>query len=206
MRKITCHCEQVFSADLPETVNLDENPGILDQIADGSFLSCVCPVCGSTLHTDLQTDILWSSKNVRLRLIPELKRFSFASGKEKTAEGTQIVIGYPELADRVAVLRDGLDPLAVEALKYHLLEKAAEIPSERDPYIVYEKRLDSGALEFHIFGLKTDEVAVTSVPFSLYEKVKQQAEEHPGDELFSALQNGAYLSVQNVFPERTGGL
>ena len=99
-------------------------------------------------------------------------------------------------------------PDVVEALGKRIgrAEKAAEIPSERDPYIVYEKRLDSGALEFHIFGLKTDEVAVTSVPFSLYEKVKQQAEEHPGDELFSALQNGAYLSVQNVFPERTGGL
>ena len=29
MRKLTCHCEQVFNVDLPESVNLDTNPEIV---------------------------------------------------------------------------------------------------------------------------------------------------------------------------------
>ena len=41
MRKLTCHCEQVFNVDLPEVVNLDSDTSIIKQIADGSFLTCV---------------------------------------------------------------------------------------------------------------------------------------------------------------------
>ncbi len=202
MRKITCHCEQVFSVDLPETVNLDEKPEIIEDIADGSFLTCICPACGAALHTDLQTDVIWPSKDASIRLVPELERFSYVTGKKKAPRGFQIVIGYPELADRVAALCAGLDPLAVEAIKYRLLEKARETPFEKEPEVYFEKITDSGSLEFHVFGLKKDEVAVTHVPFSLYEKVKRQAEENPRDELFSALKNGAYISVQNIYSEQ----
>lgn len=205
MRKITCHCDQTFSVDLPETVNLDENPGIIGDIADGSFLTCICPSCKTELHTDLETDILWPSKRVNLRLIPGIDRFSFLSGKKTAPDGFQVVIGYPELADRVAVLNAGLDPLAVEALKYRLLEKASETPTENEPAVYFEKMTDGGALEFHIHGLKKDEIAVSAVPFSVYEKIQAMIAADPDNELFTALKNGSYISVQNVFSEKNGG-
>ncbi len=204
MRKITCHCEQTFSVDLPETVNLDEKPDIIKDIADGSFLTCICPACEAELHTDLETDILWPSKKTKLRLIPELERFSFMSGKKKIPKDFQIVIGYPELADRIAVLQDNLDPLSIEALKYHLLEKAAEMSPEGEPSVYFEKLTDSGDLEFHMHGIKNGEVAVSIIPYGLYEKIKTMAETQPENELFSALKNGPYVSVQNVFSENNG--
>lgn len=204
MRKITCHCEQTFSVDLPETVNLDDNPDIIRDIADGSFLTCICPACEAELHTDLETDILWPSKNLKLKLIPEIERFSFMSGKKKIPEGFQLVIGYPELADRTAVVNANLDPLVMEALKYHLLEKAAEMSPEGEPSVYFEKLTDSGALEFHMYGIKKDEVALSVIPPTLYEKVKAMADSEPDGELFSALRNGPYISVQNVFSENNG--
>lgn len=202
MRKITCHCEQVFSADLPETVNLDESPEIIEEIARGSFLTCSCPACGAVLHTDLQTDVLWPSKNASIRLVPALERFSYLTGKKKVPRGFQLAIGYAELADRIAVIGAALDPLAVEAIKYHLIRKAQESPHEEEPDVYFERIADSGALEFHVFGLKKDEVAVTLVPFSLYEKIQRQIEENPQDELFRALKNGAYISAKNIYSEQ----
>ena len=43
VRKITCPCEQVFNADIPEKVDLDQDTDALDKLMDGSLLSCIAP-------------------------------------------------------------------------------------------------------------------------------------------------------------------
>lgn len=204
MRKLTCHCDQTFSVDLPETVNLDERTELVGSIADGSFLSCVCPRCNAVLHTDMRTLLKWPSRDTILDLIPEIDRIPFLSGSVAGAPGADVVIGYPELADRVAVIGAGLDPLAVEAVKYHLSVKARENSADARPLVFFEKLRANGDLEFHIHGLKEGEVAVTAVPSSVYETVKKDAESQPDGELYSSLRNGAYLSVQNILIEDDG--
>lgn len=198
MRKITCQCEQVFNVDMGDSVDLDADPSLIASIKQGSFLSFVCPTCGGVMHTDLQTRIDWPSKGVSLVLVPEIERVSFMSGAFPIDAGIIPVIGYPELADRVAVLDAGLDALAVESLKFHLLRRSSESnPSAR--VLVYFERLDdAGDLEFHAHGLSETEIAVVRVPRSVYERVLADSRERPDAEPYAVVQNGAYLSVQNV--------
>lgn len=190
---------------MPETVNLDESGELIGTIADGSFLSCVCPRCNAVLHTEMRTRLDWPSRRVSLDLIPEIDRIPFLSGAVAGANGADVVIGYPELADRVAVIGAGLDPLVVEAVKYHLSVKAREsgttADSEIKPLVFFEKKTAAGDLEFHIHGIRKDEIAVTTVPYRVYEAVAKDASEHPDGELFVSLRNGAYLSVQNILIE-----
>lgn len=201
MRKLTCHCEQTFNVDLPEVVNIDESKETLADIANGSFLTCECPTCNALLHTDLRTRLEWPSKKRTIELIPEIDRLSFLSGAIAVDGATDIVIGYPELADRMAVLASDLEPLVIEAVKYHLAVKARETGTDIKPVILFEKKTDSGDLEFHIHGLKKDEVAITVIPRRIYDAIENDAKEHPEGELFVSLANGAYISVQNILIE-----
>jgi hypothetical protein len=201
MRTLTCHCEQIFKVDLAELVNLDSTPDVIGQIADGSFLTCVCPTCGAELHTDLKTRIDWPSKKTSILLIPEIDRLAWLSGALETDKDVQITIGYAELADRIAVLAAGLTPLAVEAIKYHLAVKARDASPDVRPVILFDKLLDSGDLEFHIHGLKQNEVALTVIPQSLYRSILDDAMTHPENEPYASLTNGAYVSVQNILLE-----
>ena len=119
----------------------------------------------------------------------------------ETEKDTEVLIGFAELADRVAVLDSNLSPLAIETLKYHLTIKARKSGTDIKPVILFEKRTENGDLEFHIHGLKKDEVAITHIPYALYETIYKDTLANPDNELFTSLRNGAYLSVQNILIE-----
>ena len=44
-REIVCFCEHRFEAEVPERVDLAEDPAIEEQILGGEFLSVRCPSC-----------------------------------------------------------------------------------------------------------------------------------------------------------------
>lgn len=201
MRKITCHCEQEFSVDIPETVNLDDNPDVLSSVASGDFLACVCPACGAELHLDLRTTFKWPTKKTTVTLIPELERLSLLSGAIRPEGDETYVVGYAELADRLAVLSEGLEPIAVEALKLRLLERARETNPSNTPTLIFERKNDSGDLVFHAHGVREGEVAVTTVPRRLYDALLAEFRKDPEAEDFAALVNGSYVSVRNVSVE-----
>jgi hypothetical protein len=203
MRKLTCHCEQVFNVDLPEIVNLDEHPETINDIANGSFLTCVCPTCNSELHTDLKTRLEWPSKKTNIVLIPEIDRFAYISGTLPPEENAEVVIGYAELADRVAVRAANLDPLAIETIKYHLATKAGETNPDAHVTILFDKKKDDGSLEFHLHGLRANEVAVSVIPLSLYAAILDDSRKNADNDPYAALKNGAYLSVKNILIEDT---
>jgi len=114
------------------------------------------------------------------------------------ALATDFVVGYPELADRVAVLEAGLDPAAVEILKYYLLLKAAEADPNAEASAWFNG-LAADSLEFHVHGLRPGEVAVSRIPRSLYERTLAESKVRPGEEPFRSIRNGNYVSVQNLF-------
>lgn len=198
MRSIKCHCEHVFEADLPEIVDLDKEPDLVQKIISGSFLGTVCPACGTNLHPELKTRIDWPSRSVHFELIPELERTSFMAGTTEHAADCTPVIGYPELADRIAVINANLDPMTVEALKFMLLQHADSDSQSSQPIAIFEGRPQAEVLEFHIHGIKKDEVAVSRVPYSLYEKVYADIQEHPEKEPYIFLKNQSYISIQNI--------
>lgn len=138
MQKITCKCDCSFDVEYEKTIDLDARPAIKEDIKKGSFLSFICPSCHSKVNIELETEFVWKSKKMTLLFVPEKKRMeclAFCAGavridaennkKLKTEflkKGQTPVIGYPELADRIAVLDSGLDPEIVEAVKFFLLD------------------------------------------------------------------------------------
>ncbi|GAB6390642.1 MAG: CpXC domain-containing protein [Treponematales bacterium] len=213
-RKITCFCENVFEADVPDEIDLDSSPAFLGQILDGSFMTFVCPSCGKKHKPEFPLVVTWVSRNLRLEVLPELDRGEFYRRRKEppalqTGNGfikTGTVIGYPEMADRLAVVRDGLEPAVVEALKYYLHLKADESYPGRRAAIWYAGSggaNGAGAIEFHVHGIKENEVAVTKVPRAVYDKTAEDYRAAPSSEVFASLRVRGYLSVYNTMrPEK----
>jgi hypothetical protein len=193
-------CDNTFTADIPEEIDLDKDGKYLDEIENGSFMNFSCPVCGKLHKPEFPLIIVWPGKNLRLEVIPEQDRMGFYRRKKEKEKGdkTEAVIGYIELADRLAVIRDGLEPAAVESLKYYLYLKAGETSPENEINIWYHGKTTDAALEFHIQGLKENSMALTRLPFSLYEKTAGDYAKHPRAEPFISLRHKNYLSVQNM--------
>jgi hypothetical protein len=197
-RKIPCPCDNTFTVEVPEVIDLDARPEYLDEILSGSFMNFVCTSCGKKHKPEFPLTLLWPSHECSLEVLPERERFSFyRRKKEKKGETAETIIGYPEMADRLAVIRDGLLPIAVEALKYYLLIKAEETNAEKEISAWYQNR-GSDCLEFHLHGLREGEVAVMRIPMALYEKTAADFRQHPKTELFASLRSGSYVSVQNT--------
>ena len=218
-RKITCFCDNTFEADIPEEIDLDSQSGYLDEIQNGSFFLFSCPSCGKKHKPEFPLTVLWPSKKLQFEVFPELDRGEFYRRKKTPAvkgpNKLETLIGYPEMADRLAVIREGFDPVAVEAIKYFLHVKAEEQYPEDELNIWYygssgQAEQSSGeqrsggqsSLEFHIHGIRKDEVAVMKVPLSVYQKTLDDYKKNPKDELFGALRVRTYLSVKNtMLPE-----
>jgi len=193
---ITCQCEYEFSAEVPESVDLDTDAATLTAVLEGTFLRLQCPSCGITLKPEFPLEISWPSHALALRVLPEFDRTDFYRQKP-TTNPPDTVIGYVELADRLAVVRDGLDATAVEALKYYLLLKAEEANPEAEVGAWYQGR-SGESLEFHLTGIRPDEVAVSRVPVPVYTKTLDEFRRHPEAEPFASLRVAGYLSVQNL--------
>ncbi|MDR1909623.1 MAG: CpXC domain-containing protein [Spirochaetaceae bacterium] len=197
-RKITCLCENSFSVEFPEEIDLDRDGFYLDEITNGGFMSFTCPTCGKAHKPEFPLIVSWPLKGIRLETLPEQERGAFYHRKkEKSGQKAETLIGYPELADRLAVIRDGLEPAAVESLKYYLLRKAEESDPGADVTIYYRK-LSGGDLEFYLQGLRPGEVAISRIPRQVYEKTLENYRKRPRGEPFSSLRYGSYLSVQNM--------
>jgi hypothetical protein len=201
-QKISCPCSVVFTVDVDEEINLDKAPEYLDSIMAGTFMSYSCPGCGKKHKPEFPLVVVWPSKKLKLEALRELDRGEYYRRK-KDPHGIDAVIGFPELADRLAVVRDNLEPAAVEALKYFLLLRAEESYPDLKVSVWYQG-LGGNAeghpecIEFHLHGIRADEVAVTRIPWSLYEKTLADYKKHPRGEPFSSLKTRSYLSVQNM--------
>jgi hypothetical protein len=193
---IPCFCDNTFSVEVPDEIDLDTQDEYINKIMDGSFMNFFCTNCGKKHKPEFPITILWPSRNLRLEVIPELDRGGFYRRK-KDQEQKETVIGYPELSDRIAVYRDQLEPAVIEGLKYYLLLKAEETNPDGEISIWYQDK-GPDSLEFHIHGLKTDEIAVTHLPLDLYEKTYRDYKTNPRGELFSSLRWRSYLSLQNI--------
>jgi hypothetical protein len=198
-RRIPCLCENSFTVEVPEEINLDEGPQYIDEILDGTFMNFICGSCGKNHKPEFPMLVRWPSRDIVMEVLPEENRISFYRQKTKKQKGdkTETVIGYPELADRIAVLRDNFEPIAVEALKYYLQLKAEETYPDREISVWYQQKTGE-ALEFHLHGLEQDSVAVMKIPLPVYEKTLADYRSHPKGELFTSLRFRSYLSMRNT--------
>ncbi|MCA1951092.1 MAG: CpXC domain-containing protein [Treponema sp.] len=194
---ITCQCEHPFEVEIPDEVNLDQNPNAIEELCNGSFLTIVCPSCDSPLKPEFPLIIDWPSRNLHLQVLPEFDRGAFYRGQTKHADQAEVVIGYPEAADRIIVIKEGLEPIIIEALKYYLLLKADETNPEAEATAWFVGK-QGDYLEFHVHGLRNEEVAVSRIPYSVYTKTREEYRKNPDAEPFKSIKSGAYTSVQNL--------
>jgi hypothetical protein len=195
-RNINCPCGANFTIEYEEEINLDNEEKYLEQIFNGTFMSYNCSFCGKKHKPELKITLIWKSKNLKMKVIPELDRGEFYR-KKKEASQFETIIGFPEMADRLAVIKDDLEPIIIETLKSLLLAKAAENYPDKDVNAWYYGKGPSG-IEFHLDGIKADEVAVMRIPMEMYEKKLDDYKKRPKSDVFPLLRVRSYLSVQNM--------
>jgi len=202
-KTIHCYCDNSVEIEVPTEVDLAESEGTAIAIREGRFLSVSCPKCGKLLKPEFPVRIIDSSKGIEVFLVPELERGSFLLGRSTYAVNDpvrgRIVIGYPELVEKLAIFEAGLDDRAVEVIKYYLSQKVEE---DADFDIHFRGR-EGGKLVFHILGLREDEVGVSSIAFTLYEKVARELPEKIHEEPFDFLLAPPYVSFKKVSREET---
>ena len=210
-RKIPCFCDNTFVVEAPDTINLDTDPQHIEDILAGNFMNFPCGSCGKRHKPEFPLTVNWPSKSICLEVLPELDRGSFyrrktkkepapaggKTGADTPVEPNETVISYPEMAERIAMLKDDLVIEAVEAIKYYLFVKADEAYPDANIGVWFHSR-SGDSLEFHVHGIKDNEVAVMQVPFSLYEKTLNDFKTNPKEEPFPSLREKTYCSIQNM--------
>jgi len=194
---IACPCGKNMSVDIEDEINLDVKQDQLDKICNGTFMSFDCPDCGKKHKPEYSINLVWKSKKINFEVLPELDRGEFYRRK-KDKSGYETIIGYPEMSDRITVLKDDLEPVVIEALKSFLLAKAEEAYPDKEIFAWYIGKTPKG-IEFHLDGIKQDEVAVMIVPYETYEKTLADYKKRPKNEIFASLRCRTYLSVQNLY-------
>ena len=194
MRTVTCMCDKTIDADLPDVVDLDAAPDERDRILDGSFFSLTCPHCGTLLKPELSVRVRSASSKLDALVLPEGDRVSFYDGAVEVPAGCEVLVGYAELVERVAILRDGYEPFAVEVVKYFLLGKAVEAAPDADIVVTYHGT-EEGKLVFYIVGMKSDETGVVRVPLATYDDIAKDAAGYRAKAPFDAIAKGPYKSV-----------
>jgi len=195
-KNFSCLCGANIQLDYSEEIDIDGKKEYLDEIFNGTFMSVICPSCGKKHKPELKITITWKSKNLKMEVLAELERGEYYRRKKHNLS-FQTVIGFPEMADRLAVIKDNLEPVAIETLKSFLLTKAAENYPENDINAWYNC-CGAESIEFHLDGIKPGEIAVMKIPRELYEKTLDDYKKHPKKEIFTSLRTGSYLSVQNL--------
>ncbi|GBU27815.1 hypothetical protein R84B8_01356 [Treponema sp. R8-4-B8] len=195
-KNITCLCGNNILIDYEEEIDLDQKPETLTDILSGTFMSYKCTYCDKKNKPEYPITIVWKSKNLTMRVLPELDRGEFYRNKKEKYQ-FETIISYPEMADRLAVINDGLEPVVIETLKSFLLDKAAENYPDKEINAWYHSN-SSGGIEFHLDGIRRGEVAVMRIPQELYNKFLTDYKKNPKSGIFPQLRVRSYLSVQNL--------
>lgn len=202
--KITCLCDTENEIDIPAEFDADADPTVIGKILDGSFLTFTCKSCGKKLKPEAPVRIVSAAGKFDLFLVPEEERISYLNGKTAYRAGTaagvtsRIVIGFPELVEKLKVIEAGLDDRAVEVIKYYLLLKADETHPDTEILLYFHERRDD-KLVFHVHGLKADEVGVMNVPFQNYVQVVASLGSLAPDDPAADIIKLPYVSVTNAF-------
>jgi len=195
-KNIVCPCGNNIPFEYDEEINIDSNTEVLEKIFTGSFMSLSCPSCKKQHKPEYKITLFWKSKNYNLLVIPELERGSFYLNKKEILP-YETVIGFPEMAERLAVIKDGLEPVVIETLKSYLVVKAEESYPDKDINIWYHCSGPSG-IEYHIDGIRQNEIAVMIIPETLYIKTLDDYNKQPKKPIFTSLRIRSYLSIQNL--------
>jgi len=187
MKQVQCRCEAMVDIDVPDALELEA--AALARLAEGEAPAATCPRCGTVVRAELPLRV--RSAGLDVIVLPETERLAAYRGKVPVQAGTELLLGYQELFERARCLRDGLTPLALEALKHAIETKAAE-SGGTDEIVALYNGLEGDALAFHVLGLKPGEAGVVRVPKGAYESVARDAVRLAAKEPYASLKAGSY--------------
>ncbi len=196
MKEVQCRCEAMVEVDVPDFIDLDDRT-MVTRLAAGDSPSATCPRCGALVRAELPLAVRSASRHVNLSVMPDIERLSVYRGKISEPGSSEILLGYQELFERARMLRDDLDPRAVEGLKYFLQTKAEETEPEADIAVLYNG-LNDGFLEFHITGLKSGQTGVVRLPHSAYAKILPDTSAAAPKEPYKSILAGRYRSIRKL--------
>ena len=207
-RHIACFCENSFDADIPDAADLGSDAAVKDRILDGSFMSVTCPACGKTLSPEYPFRLRGVPSFQEIFLVPEANRVAYVRGKLDFDVGApgRVVVGFPELVEKLIVAAEGLDDRVVEIMKYYLLTGAsnpAGAESDREVVLLYRGR-ETGRHLFHIMGLKDGEVGVARLAEDFYARVAHDVEARVREEPFSDFCQPPWVSLRKAFGDGIG--
>ncbi len=199
-RKLTCLCEHSFEADLPEVVDLAADPAREDDILAGTFMNVACPKCGKLLKLELPVRVRDRARDLDLFLLPSLERNRYLAGKfpEVPAGVARVVIGYPELVEKLRIARAGLDDRVVEIVKFHLMRRAEQDNPGKEISIYFASR-GAGELTFEVHGLRAGEVGRVRVSEERAAKVAEELPRNLKREPYRSFLGGPYVSCTAVY-------
>ncbi|GAB1433706.1 hypothetical protein MASR2M29_23320 [Spirochaetota bacterium] len=195
MKETVCRCENVVKIDVHDPIDLDKNIDMLENIANGNMPGSKCEACGSYVWAPLPLGFTAKSKGLNFVVLPEEERISVYMGKNN--KPNEVLLGYQELFERARIIRDGLDPLILELMKYALEAKAAENSDSDEIRAIYNGMSNKG-LVFHITGIKADESAVIILPKTSYESSLANMHKNQDKEPYRSLKKGNYHSIKKL--------
>ncbi len=197
-RQVRCRCDAVVDVEVPDILDLDAGEGALALLAAGQSPQATCPRCGVAVRAELPLRVAMRSAGLDAAVLPESERLAAYRGKADAPAGVEVLLGYQELFERARCLRDGLNPLALEALKHAIEAKADESgPAEGEVVVLYNG-MEGAALAFHVLGLKPGEAGVIRVPRSAYDSVAESAARQAGKEPYRTLKAGHYHGARKL--------
>lgn len=200
VRRIVCSCERSFESEMPDEADLDAEEGLEDRILRGDFLSASCPACATVLKPEFPCRVRCASRGIDIFLVPELDRTAYLRGRFPMPKDppTRVAVGFAELAEKLRILREGLDDRVVEAMKYHLLPRLPAAPEgAEDPEILFHG-VEEGRVVFYIRGLKEGEVGVSRAGLDAYRKLADRMAGTVPDPPYDSFCTPPYVSVKRI--------
>lgn len=201
-RRIACFCEKTFEADIPDSADLTAEPEIEALITSGNFMAVTCPACGKRLTPEFPFRLTLAGGKGDVFLVPEADHSAYVHGSLGYSIGSpfRVVVGFPDLAEKVLVLGRGLDDRVIEIMKYYLLtgaEHAEEEEQDRDVTLRY-KGDENGRHVFHVMGVKEGEIGVARLAPELYQKIAADIEKRVEEEPFNEFCVPPWVSLRRL--------
>lgn len=195
MIKIPCHCGNIIETELETDIDLASVPEIYAQIVEGDFMSFHCPKCDNDIKTETAVHLFDKENNLDIDFIPELERIKYLNGHIKST-AARVVIGYKELVEKIVISGEKYDDRIIEIIKYRMMEKAAS-----NDIRIYLNSHEGDELIFYIHGLKPDQIGISRVPFSVYQKISTELNELLKNDDIKLFTDGPYVSVSRIYLE-----
>ncbi len=196
-RRIACFCENSFDAQIPDSADLGQEPEVEQLIERGDFMAVSCPKCGKRLTPEFPVRLSLADGR-ELFMIPEKDMNGYVRGKLEYQVGNpfRVVVGFPEMAEKLKILRAGLDDRIIEIMKYYLLTGSAEPADEARTLTLRYKGEEEGRHVFHVLGLKEGEVGIARLGSDIYRKIAADVEKRVEEEPFRDFCAPPWVSVR----------